>query len=100
MGSLVLFVKKKDETLRLFIGYTELNKITRKKKSFAPNRWSIWSTARSRSLSKIDVRSRYHRLMIKPDDISKTTFRTSYGHYEFIVMPFGQINAPVAIIDE
>ena len=49
--------------------------------------------------SKIDLRSRYHQLKIKPEDVTKSAFRTRYRHFEFQVMPFGHTNAPTAFID-
>ena len=49
--------------------------------------------------SKIDLRSRYYQLQVKEVDVPKTAFRTRYGHYEFLVMPFGFTNAPAAFMD-
>ncbi|CAN4123632.1 unnamed protein product [Withania somnifera] len=72
-GAPVLFVKKKDGSMRLCIDYRRVN--------------------------KIDLRSGYHQLRIRAEDIPKTAFGTRYGHYEFLVMSFGLTNAPLAFMD-
>ena len=98
-GAPVLFVKNKDGTLRLCIDYRQLNKVAMKNKYPFLRIDDLFDQMRGEKVfSKIDVRSSYHQMRIKDDDIHKTTFRTRYGHYEFVVVPFGLTNAPATFM--
>jgi hypothetical protein len=98
-GAPIIFVKKKDGTLRLCIDFQQLNKSTVKNKYPLPKIDDLFDQLIGKNkISKIDLRSGYHQVRIKKEDINKTTFRTRYGHYEFVVVPFGFSNAPVMFI--
>ena len=94
-GAPFLFVKKKEETLRLCIDFGQLNKVTIKNKYHFPRIDDLFDQLKGAIIfSKIDLTLRYHKVRIKEENNSKTTFRTRYGHYEFTVVPFGLSNAP------
>nr|GEU50140.1 putative reverse transcriptase domain-containing protein [Tanacetum cinerariifolium] len=93
-GAPVLFVKKKDGSFRMCIDYRELNKLTVKNRY--PLLWinDLFDQLQGSIVySKIDLRSSYHQLRVREQDVPKTAFKTQYGHYEFQVMPFGLTNA-------
>ncbi|GJY84662.1 putative reverse transcriptase domain-containing protein, partial [Tanacetum coccineum] len=99
-GAPILFVKKKDESFRMCIDYRELNKLTIKNRYLLPRIDDLFDQLQGSSVySKINLRSGYHQLRVRDEDISKTAFKTRYGHYEIQVMPFGLTNAPSVFMD-
>jgi hypothetical protein len=99
-GAPVLYVKKKDGTMRLCIDYQELNRVTIKNKYPLPRIEDLFDQLKeAKVFLKIDLRSGYHQLKIKEKDVQKMAIRTRYGHYEFRVMPSKVTNATSVFMD-
>ena len=94
-GALIIFVKKKDGSLHLYIDYKDLNRATEKNRYPIPRIDDLFDQMKGVTLfSNIDLRSGYHQLWIKEGDIPKMTFQNRFRHYEFMVVPFGLTNTP------
>ncbi|GJT88176.1 putative reverse transcriptase domain-containing protein [Tanacetum coccineum] len=99
-GAPILFVKKKDGSFRMCIDYYELNKLRVKNHYPLPRIDDLFDQLQGSIIySKIDLRSGYHQLRVREEDIPKTVFRTRYGHYKFRVMTFGLTNVPAVFMD-
>ncbi len=95
VGTPILFVKKKDGSLRLCVDYRGLNKATKKNRYPLPLISGLLDWLRTRKIfTKLDLRGAYNLFNIRPGDEWKTTFRTRYSHFEYTIMPFGLTNTP------
>ena len=99
-GAPILFVKKKYGSLIMCIDYRQLKKVTIKNKYPLPRIDDLFDQLQGASyFSKIDLRSGYHQLRVRGEDVPNTTFQTRYENYEFLVISFGLTNDPVAFMD-
>ena len=99
-GAPILFAKKKDKTLLLCIDYQLLNRTTTKNRYPLLRIDDLFDQLRGAKVySKMDLRTGYNQLRVREAEIPKTAFRTRYGHFEFMVIPFELTNAPGAFMD-
>jgi len=86
--------------MRLCVDYRQLNKVTIKNRYPLPRIDDLMDQlVGAEVFSKIDLRSRYHQIRVKAEDVPKTAFRTRYGHYEYFVLPFAVTNTPGVFMD-
>jgi hypothetical protein len=98
-GCLALFIEKKDKELRLCVDYHPLNVVTIKNKYPLPCIDILFDQlAGAQVFSKIDLRSGYHQIKIRAEDIPKIAFTTRYGLFEYLFMSFGLMNAPAHFV--
>ena len=98
-GAPVLFIAKKDASLRMVIDYRQLNSIMIKDRYPLPRTDELFNRLFGvKIFSKIDLQSGYHQICVRPEDTHKTAFQTRYGLYEFTVLPFGLTSAPATFM--
>ena len=98
-GAPIIFMTKKDNTLRMCVDYRALNKLTVKNSYPLPRIDEMFDQLKgAKYFTKIDLRSGYHQIRLSEESIPMTAFRTRYGHFEYLVLPFGLTNAPATFM--
>lgn len=96
----MLFVQKRDGSLRLCVDYRELHKVTKKNRYPLPRIDDLFDQLQGACVfSSLDLRNGYHQHRVKEEHVERTAFATRYGLYEWLVMPFGLTNAPATFMD-
>ncbi len=94
-GAPLFFVKEKDKPLRGVVDYRALNRITKRNNAPLPRSDEMFDMlGDAKVFSKMDLKTGFHQIRVKPEDIEKTAFNTNYGQFEYLVMPMGLCNAP------